>query len=74
MIEQQQQKKPYFKEIPPDPELSKLREGSWAWWLRQAQIRCCMCANVGTRLLVRELDGYKRVEKYGDGCAGEIGN
>ena len=69
MIEQQQQRKPYFKQIPPDPELSKLKKDSWAYGRRQRQLRCCMCANVATKMLVYQLEGCKRLERYCDGCA-----
>ena len=69
MIEQQQQRKPYFKPIPPDPELEKLNKNSWAYRRRQKQLRCCICAETATKMLVQELEGYKRIEKYCETCA-----
>ena len=72
MIEQQQQKKPYFKAIPPDPELSKLKQGSWAWRRRQGQLRCCMCAKVAVKMLITQMEGCKRIERFCEECTPKL--
>ena len=68
MIGQQQQRRPYFKAIPPDAELQKLKKDSWAYRHRQKTRRCCICSETATMLLVQELEGYKRIEKYCETC------
>ena len=70
MIEQQTGiRKSYFKPIFPDPKLEKLDKNSINYKRRQKTRRCCICAETATKMLVHELEGCKRIERYCENCA-----
>ena len=73
MIEQQQQRKSYFKPIPRDQDLDSMDKNSMKY-RRRLRLRACMlCTNLATQMLVRELEGCKKVERYCDACASKQG-
>ena len=67
MIEQISRKS-YFKPIPPNKELEAMDKNTVYYRRKQNRLRCLLCANTATKMLVQELEGYKRVERYCDLC------
>ena len=65
-----EQRKSYFKPIPPDPELEKLNPNTMYYRKKQNnRLRCSMCPATATKILVRQLEGCKKIERYCDSCA-----
>jgi hypothetical protein len=63
-----------LKPIPPDPEMEKMDKKSMAYRYKQRRLACILCVNTATQMLVYELEGCTKIERYCDGCASKIIN
>lgn len=60
--------KGYVIPISPDPDLEKLNKKSMAYRKRLRKLACILCANIATQILIYELDGCTKLERYCDSC------
>ena len=57
MIEQQQDRKSYFKPIERDKDLDRLDKNSMKYRRTCKRRACILCANIATKMLIYQLEG-----------------
>ncbi len=54
--------------IPPDPGLEKMNKNTLTYRYKQRKGACILCFNTATRMLIYELEGCTKIERYCDVC------
>jgi hypothetical protein len=54
--------------IPPNPELENMNKNSMTYRYKMRKGACILCFNTATRMLIYELEGCTKIERYCDVC------
>ncbi len=66
--------KAYLKPIPPDPDLEKMDKNTLTYRYKQRKGACILCFNTATRMLIYELEGCTKIERYCGVCISKVTN
>jgi hypothetical protein len=58
--------------IPPDPELDKMDKKTLTYRYKKRKAACILCSNTATRMLIYELEGCTKIERYCDLCISKV--
>lgn len=58
--------------IPPDPDLEKMDKNTLTYRTRQRKGACILCFNTASRMLIYELEGCIKIERYCDVCISKV--
>ena len=58
--------------IPPDPELEKMDKKTQTYRYKMRKAACILCFNKATKMLIYELEGCSKIERYCDVCIAKV--
>jgi hypothetical protein len=58
--------------IPADPELEKMDKNTLTYRYKKRKAACILCFNTATRMLIYELEGCTKIERYCDVCITKV--